>query len=150
MSLLANLDNDIKDAMRAKQMDKLNVLRMLKSAIKYASIEKHGADAEASDAEFMQVAQKEIKKRHDSVAAYEKIGKADAADKERAEISIIKGYLPKELPPDEAKSLAKSCVEELGAKTKADMGPVMKLAREKAAGRIDGKTLSHLVQELLK
>ena len=149
MSLLARLDSDIKDAMRAKAMERLGVLRMLKSSIKAYAIEKGLADEAVDDPAATAIVRKEMKKRQDSVEAFEKGGRQDLADKEKAEAQILSIYLPQALTPDEVEALVKSVVAEVGATSKAQMGAVMKLATERAAGRADGKTLSTMVGELL-
>ncbi len=86
MSLVARIDADLKKAMLARDADKLSVLRMLKSAVKYAAIEKGGADAVPTDADVLAVVRKEAKKREDSVAQFEKAGRQDLADKEKSEL----------------------------------------------------------------
>jgi hypothetical protein len=151
MTLLAQLDSDIKDAMRAKAMDRLTVIRGLKSAIKAAAIEKGlSDDAMAADtATCTAIIRKELKKRQDSIAAFEAT-RPDLADKEKAEAEVIAGYLPKPLTAEEMEALVKSVIAELGATSKAQMGAVMKAAGEKADGRADGKTLSGLVSKLLQ
>ena len=96
MTMLAQLDSDIKDAMRAKAMDRLTVLRGLKSAIKAMAIEKGLAD-EAMDAPMcLAIIRKELKKRQDSIAAFEAT-RPDLADKEKAEIEVLSAYLPQQL-----------------------------------------------------
>jgi len=149
MSLLARLDSDIKDAMRAKAMDRLGVLRMLKSSIKAYAIEKGLADEAVDDPAAMAIVRKEMKKRQDSVEAFEKGGRQDLADKEKAEAQILSIYLPQPLTADEVETLVKGAIAKVGATSKAQMGAVMKLATERAAGRADGKTLSTMVGKLL-
>ena len=148
MTMLAQLDSDIKDAMRAKAMDRLTVLRGLKSAIKAMAIEKGLAD-EAMDAQMcLAIIRKELKKRQDSIAAFEAT-RPDLADKEKAEAEIISTYLPKPLTVEESEALVKAVIAELGATSKAQMGAVMKAAGERAEGRADGKVLSGIVGKLL-
>ena len=148
MTMLAQLDSDIKDAMRAKAMDRLTVLRGLKSAIKAMAIEKGLAD-EAMDAPMcLAIIRKELKKRQDSIAAFEAT-RPDLADKEKAEAEIISTYLPKPLTVEESEAVVKAVIAELGATSKAQMGAVMKAAGERAEGRADGKVLSGIVGKLL-
>lgn len=149
MSLFAQIDNAIKEAMRAKATEQLSVLRMLKSAVKYAAIEKGGQNATLTDEETIQVIRREIKKRQDSVASYDQAGRADLSAKESAEIAILKAYLPQELAAEEVQSLVRQAIAEVGATSKAQMGAVMKLVTERAAGRADGRTLSAEVQKQL-
>lgn len=149
MTLQAQVDNDIKDAMRAKDMPKLNTLRMLKAALKNASIEKGGADAVLDDPEAMVVIRKQIKQRQDSIEGFEKGGRPELAANEKAEIEILSAYLPQALSAEEVTNIVKEAVAEAGATTKQQMGAVMKIASAKAAGRVDGKTLSGEVQKQL-
>jgi uncharacterized protein len=149
MSLLARLDSDIKDAMRAKAADRLVVLRMLKSSIKAYAIDKGLADDAVDEPTTLSIVRKELKKRQDSVEAFEKGGRQDLADKEKAEAAILSAYLPQALTPDEVEALVKGAIAEVGATSKAQMGAVMKLATERAAGRADGRALSGAVGKLL-
>ena len=149
MSLLARLDSDIKDAMRAKAMDRLGVLRMLKSSIKAYAIEKGLADDAVDEPTSLSIVRKELKKRQDSVEAFEKGGRTDLADKEKAEAVVLSAYLPQPLTPEEVEALVKSAIAEVGATSKAQMGAVMKAATAKAAGRADGRALSTAVGKLL-
>jgi len=149
MTLQSQVDNDIKDAMRARDTVRLNALRMLKSAMKNAAIEKGGAESVLDDAEASAVIRKQIKQRRDSVEGFEKGGRLELAAGERAEIEILSAYLPKPLSPDEVFALAREAIAEAGATSKQQMGAVMKIATAKAAGRTDGKTLSVAVQKLL-
>jgi uncharacterized protein len=149
MSLLARLDSDIKDAMRAKAMDRLGVLRMLKSSIKGYAIDKGLADDAVDEPTALSIVRKELKKRQDSVEAFEKGGRTDLADKEKAEAAILSVYLPQPLSAEEVEALVKGAIADAGATSKAQMGAVMKLATERAAGRADGRALSSAVAKLL-
>jgi uncharacterized protein YqeY len=128
--------------MRAKDVTKLGVLRMLKSALKYAAIAKSGAEAELSDAEAVQVIRKQAKQRQDSIESFEKGGRAELADKEKQELAILNIYLPQGMSPDELAKVVRETIAELGATSKAQMGAVMKALQAKVGGRADGKTLS--------
>jgi uncharacterized protein YqeY len=149
MSLLQQIDDKIKNAMRAKDLDTANVLRMLKSSVKYASIEKGGADCVATDAEVIISVRKEIKKRLESIEVFTKGNRPEMAAKEVVEKAILETFLPAGLTGAEIEKLVKEAIAESGATSKAQMGLVMKIATPKAAGRVDGKTLSALVQKLL-
>ena len=149
MTLQSQVDNDIKDAMRARETVRLNALRMLKTAMKNAAIEKGGAEAVLDDVEATAVIRKQIKQRQDSVEGFEKGGRPELAAGESAEIAVLSAYLPKNLSPDEVTALAKEAISEAGATSKQHMGAVMKIAIAKAAGRADGKTLSMAVQKHL-
>ena len=149
MSLLARLDSDIKDAMRARAADRLGVLRMLKSSLKAYAIDKGLADDAVDDATALSIVRKEVKKRQDSIEAFEKGGRTDLADKEKAEAEVLAVYLPQPLSSEEVEALVKSVIAEVGATSKAQMGAVMKAATERAAGRADGRALSAAVGKLL-
>jgi uncharacterized protein YqeY len=149
MSLVAKIDADLKQAMIAREADKLSVLRMLKSAVKYAAIEKGGADAVPTDLEVLAVVRKEAKKREDSITQYTAANRADLADKEKQELEFLRTFLPAQLSPEKLEALVKEAIQETGATSKAQMGTVMKAAQAKAAGQADGKALSQIVQRLL-
>jgi uncharacterized protein YqeY len=149
MSLVAQIDADLKKAMIAREADKLSVLRMLKSAVKYAALEKGGADAVPSDVDVLAVVRKEAKKREDSITSYSAAGRTDLADKEKQELEFLRTFLPAQMSPEQVEALVRAAIQETGATGKAQMGQVMKAAQAKAAGRVDGKTLSQVVQRLL-
>jgi hypothetical protein len=147
MSLQEKVGQEIKAAMLAKDADRLSTLRMLKSAMGYAQIERKTESL--SDADVVAIVQKEVKKRRDSVEQFEKGGRAELAAKEKAEITVLETFLPQALPPEELEALVRATITELGATSKKDMGPVIKAVQAKAAGRADGKTVSGLVGKLL-
>src|SRR2546421_11382512 len=149
MSIQKRIDSDLKDAMRARDATKLGVLRMLKSALKYAAIAKSGVEAELSDAEAAQVIRKQVKQRQDSIESFEKGGRAELANKEKEELSILNGYLPQGMSAGEVAGIVRETIVEVGATSKAQMGAVMKALQVKVAGRVDGKTLSAEVQKQL-
>src|SRR5438105_11542936 len=150
MILQERVDSDLKEAMRAKDTTKLGVLRMLKSALKYAAIAKSGAEAELSEAEAAQVVRKQAKQREDSIESFEKGGRAELAAKEKEELSILNSYLPQAMSADELAKVVRETITEVGARSKAQMGAVMKALQAKVAGRADGKTLSGEVQKQLQ
>lgn len=147
MTLQERLGQDIKAAMLAKDADRLNALRMLKSAIGYLLIEKKTETI--SDPDLISVVQKEIKKRRDSIEQFEKGGRAELAAKEKQEITVLETFLPQPLSPDELENLVRDTITETGASSKKDMGAVIKAVQAKAAGRADGKSISQLVGKLL-
>jgi hypothetical protein len=150
MTLQQRVDSDLKEAMRAKDATKLGVLRMLKSALKYAAIAKSGAEAELSDAEAVQVIRKQAKQRQDSIESFEKGGRAELAEKEGQELSILNAYLPQPMNADELAKVVRETIAEIDATSKAQMGAVMKALQAKVASRVDGKTLSTEVQKQLQ
>jgi uncharacterized protein YqeY len=145
----ARITEDMKTAMRAKDTIALETVRALKSAIKYAAIEKLGADADLDDADAIAVVRKEIKKRQDSVQQFESAGRQELADKEKSEIVVLEKYLPAAMSNEELIALVEAVIAELGATSKKDMGKVMKLLGERTEGRADGKTLSSEVSKRL-
>jgi uncharacterized protein YqeY len=146
---MERIDGDLKKAMLAREAEKLSTLRMLKSAVKYAAIEKGGADYVPSDAEVLAVVRKEAKKREDSVASFDQAGRTDLSAKEKQELEFLKTFLPAQMAPEQVEELVRAAIAETGATGKAQMGQVMKAAQAKAAGQVDGKTLSQVVQRLL-
>lgn len=149
MPLAQQIDADLKDAMRARDAGKLAVLRMLKSALKYAAIEKSGAEGELDEAEATQVIRKQVKQRQDSIESFEKGGRAELAEKEKTELAILTSYLPAAMSAEELTRLVQEAIAETGATGRAQMGAVMKALGPKVAGRADGKTLSQEVQRQL-
>jgi uncharacterized protein YqeY len=149
MKFLEQIDHDLKEAMKARQADKLAVLRMLKSALKNAAIEKGGVDSPLEESEAVAIVRKQVKQRQDSIEGFEKGGRPELAAKEKAEIEVLNAYLPKALSAEEISALVKESIAEAGATSKAQMGAVMKIAQVKAAGRVDGKTLSQEIQKSL-
>lgn len=147
MTVQERVDSDMKDAMRAKDAGRLGVLRMLKSALKYAAIEK--SDAGLDDAAASQVIRKQVKQRQDSIESFEKGGRPELAAKEKEELEMLNAYLPKGMNADELAAMVRETIAEVGATSKAQMGAVMKALQEKVAGRADGKTLSQEVQRQL-
>lgn len=135
--------------MRARDAAKLGVLRMLKSALKYAAIEKSGAEGELDDTEATQVIRKQVKQRQDSIESFEKGGRAELAEKEKGELAILNSYLPAAMSAEDLAGLVRETIAEVGATSRAQMGAVMKALGPKVAGRADGKTLSQEVQRQL-
>ena len=149
MTLSQKIDDDLKQAMRAKDATRLGVLRMLKSAVKYAAIEKSGAQGELDDAEATQVIRKQLKQRQDSIESFEKAGRDELAAKEKEELEILQSYLPAAMSAEELARLVRETIAETGATSKAQMGAVMKALGPKIGGRADGRTVSQEVQRQL-
>ncbi len=134
---------DLKDAMRAKDAAKLSTLRMLKSAVEYYKIETK--QEQLTDADVTAVIKQQVKQRQDSIEGFEKGGRVDLVEKEKAELAILKSYLPAELSPTELEEIIKATIAEVGATSKADMGKVMKAVQAKTAGRADNRLVSQIV-----
>ncbi len=143
MNLTAKIDRDIKEAMKAKEVDRLGALRMLKSSLKYAVIEKGaGSEPDLADADVISVIRKRVKQCQDAVDGFIKGGRAEQAAKEKEEIALLESYLPASLPAEELAALVREAIAETGATGKAQMGAVMKAVMAKAAGRTDGKAVN--------
>lgn len=149
MTFQAQIDQDLKEAMKAKAVERLAVIRMLKAALKNASIERGGINFELDDASAIAIVRKELKKRQDSVEGFEKGNRPELAAKEKSEAAILATYLPQPLTSEEVTALVAAAIQETGATSKAQMGAVMKLANERSAGRADGKALSAAVSAAL-
>src|SRR5881227_2637385 len=115
MTVIERVDSDLKEAMRAKDTTRLGVLRMLKSAFKYAAIAKFGAEADLSDAEAAQVIRKQAKQRQDSIESFGKGGRAELAEKEKEELAILSSYLPQAMGPEELAKVVRETIAEIGA-----------------------------------
>ena len=147
MKLRDKINLDITAAMKAKEADRLSVLRMMKSAVKNREIEKI---RELDDAEVIQTLISLIKQRRDSVDQFTKGGRPELAEKEAAEIRIIEEYLPAAVGDDEIAEAVAVAIEEFGAASIKDMGKVMKACTAKFTGRpLDGAKLSELVKAKL-
>jgi uncharacterized protein len=149
MTLQDKIDLDLREAMRAKEAERLSVLRMIKSALMNATIEKHGAGGKLDDSDAIAVIRKQVKQRQDSITGFERGGRMELAEKEKREIQFISLYLPAPLSDAEITQLVDEAIAAAQATSKAQLGQVMKIATKKAAGRVDGKTLSQAVQRAL-
>lgn len=148
MSLQDQINNDIKEAMKAKDTVKLTALRAVKSQLLLAATEK-GADGETSEEAGMKMLQKLVKQRKDSAALYVEQGRQDLADPELAEAAIIEKYLPEQMSEEELKPILQGIIDQVGASGPQDMGKVMGMASKQLAGKADGKTISTVVKSLL-
>ena len=147
MTLVERVQQEIKAAMLAKDADRLGTLRLLKSAIGYAQIERN--NDRLPDAEVVALVQKEIKKRRDSIEQYQAGGRPELAAREGAEITVLESFLPQPLSADELEQMVRATVQEIGATSRKEMGAVIKAVQSKAAGRADGRTISAAVGRLL-
>src|SRR5256885_6483790 len=147
MNAHERLSAEMKAAMLAKDADRLSTLRLLKAAVGYAQIERKTDNL--SEADCVAVVKKEVKKRRDAIEQYEKGNRPELAEKEKKEIPVLETFLPKPLSPEELEQLVKATIQELGATSKKEMGPVIKAVQAKAAGSAEGKTISAVVGKLL-
>jgi uncharacterized protein len=140
----------LKEAMKTQNKRSVSTLRMMNAAIKDRDIEARGAGKPAAtDDELLSLLQKMIKQRQESLAIYEKAGRADLATQEREEIEIISSYLPKQMSETEARRAIESLVKELGAGGMKDMGRVMAALKERYSGQMDFAKASGLVKGML-
>ena len=148
MSLELRVMEELKTAMKAKDEAALRSLRAIKAAI---IIEKtnEGANGEINEATETKMLQKLAKQRRDSLEIFTKQNREDLAAKEREELAIIERFLPKQMTPEELYAAIKAIIEQVGAKSPADMGKVMGVASKQLAGKIDGKAISDAVKQLL-
>ena len=138
---------DLKDAMKAKEKERTGTIRMLLAAIQTAETE--GSKHEVDDAEIQKIIAREIKKRRESADIYTTNGRADLAETELAEASILEVYQPKQLSDEELAKLIDEAIADTGAESMAQMGQDMKAATAKADGRADGKRISEAVKARL-
>jgi len=149
MTLKGKLKADLVAAMRAKEAEKLSVLRMLATAIQTKEIAlRKGEDVVLSDEQVLEVIAAEVKKRKDSVAAYEAGGRPELAEKEKEEIKILEIYLPAQMSDEELEQIVKAAAAEAGAG--ANFGAVMGKVMGKVKGRADGNRVSAAVKKLME
>ncbi|MEO2074506.1 MAG: GatB/YqeY domain-containing protein [Bacillus sp. (in: firmicutes)] len=146
MSLLERLNNDMKQAMKNKEKDKLSVIRMVKASLQNEAI-KLGTEL-SEDAELT-VLSREVKQRKDSLHEFDKAGREDLVEKLRTELAVVELYLPKQLSEEELSEIVKETISEVGAKSKAEMGKVMSAIMPKVKGKADGSLVNKLVQQHL-
>jgi uncharacterized protein YqeY len=148
MSLKTKVDEAIKDAMRAKEQDKLRALRAIKSLILLEETKENGSGTLSEDEE-LKLLTKAAKQRREALDIYKKQNRPDLAEKEQAELIVIESFLPKQLSEAELLEKLKVIIAEVGATSAADMGKVMGVANKALAGQADGKAISAAVKQLL-
>ncbi|WML47472.1 GatB/YqeY domain-containing protein [Neobacillus sp. PS3-34] len=146
MSLLERLNNDMKQAMKNKDKDKLSVIRMIKSSLQNEAIK---LGNELSGEEELTVLSREMKQRKDSLHEFDKAGRADLVEKLQSELAIVEIYMPKQLTEDEVSEIVKETIAETDATSKADIGKVMAAIMPKVKGKADGSLVNKLVQQHL-
>ncbi len=148
MSLKQQISDDTKDAMKARDADKVSTLRFLQAAVKNKEIELRPNPL--TDEDVVIVLRKSVKQRQDSIEQYVSAGRTDLADKEKMELSIIEGYLPKQMSADQIEAVVKQAIQEVGATSPKEMGAVMKAVQTKTQGTADNKIVSEVVKKLLQ
>ncbi|MBS1687691.1 MAG: GatB/YqeY domain-containing protein [Bacteroidetes bacterium] len=148
MSLEQKVMEELKQAMRDKNEAALRTLRAIKAAILIEKTAEGGSDTMTETAETKML-QKLAKQRRDSLEIFEKQNREDLASKEREELAIIERFLPAQMSQEELTKEVKAIMEQVGAKSPADMGKVMGVASKQLAGKADGKAISETVKQLL-
>ena len=143
MTLKARIQEDMKSALRAGEKEKLGYIRMILAAIKQREVDER---IELDDAQVLSVIDKMMKQRRESIAQFEKAARQDLADKEKAEIQVLSGYLPQQLGDAEIQKEINSVIAETGASGAKDMGKVMAALKGRLAGRADMGKVSGLVK----
>jgi len=145
-NLKQELQNALKTAMKAKDSDRRNAIRLLQSAIKQAEID---GRVNLDDDAVRDILRKEAKKRRETITELEGAGRGDDAAAERFELAVTEAFLPRQLSPDELKPIIQSAISEVGATSMNEMGLVMRTVMPKVQGLADGKAVNAMVRELL-
>ncbi len=146
MSLKEQLANDLKDAIRQRDESRKIAIRMTMSAIKNAEVERGAA---LSEVDVLTLVSREAKQRRESIAEFEKADRRDLVEKERAELEVLKSYLPAQVSRDEIAEAAREVIAEVGAGGPRDKGKVMPVLIGRLAGRAEGREINEVVTELL-
>ena len=146
MSLKARIQEDVKNAMRAHERERLAALRLVTAAIKQKEVDER---IELDDTQVLAVLDKMVKQRRESIEQYQQAGRDDLVAREAYELELIQGYLPKQLSGDELSTLIERSISEVGASTLRDMGAVMNALRPQVQGRADMKAVSEAVKAKL-
>jgi hypothetical protein len=146
MTLRAQVSDDMKAAMRAKDSARLNAIRLLLAAMKQREVDER---IELSDGQVIEVIEKMLKQRRDSISQYEAANRQDLADAEKFEVGVLQTYLPQPLSDDEVAALLDAAITETGAEGVKDMGKVMALVKPQIIGRADVGKVSGLIKARL-
>lgn len=136
----------MKEALKAKDKDRLSVIRMVRAEVKQAEIDKRDS---LTDDEVFDVILREVKKRKDAIAEYTKAGREELAKKEQQELAILEQYLPQPLTEEELRAIVAETVQSLNVSSKKEMGKAIQAVMSQVKGRAEGKTVARLVQEAL-
>lgn len=162
MSLKGKIRAEFKEAFKAKDEIKLSVLKMVQSEIgnaeinKRAKLSKEGktdsleAEALLTDDEALQVISREIKKRKDAIDVYDKAGRPELAERERAEMRVLMSYMPEQMGEDQVRDMVEKAIEQSGAKGEKEIGKVMAVLMPQVKGKADGAMVNKIVKELLQ
>jgi len=143
MTLRERVNEDMKSAMKAREAERLSTIRLLLAAVKQREVDER---ITLDDAGVVAVVEKMLKQRKDSVQQYEQAGRTDLADREKAEMALLSGYLPQQLADAELEAVVAEALAASGAAAPSDMGKVMAIVKPKVAGRADMGKVSALVK----
>tara|TARA_B110000046_G_C12992644_1_gene398545 strand:+ start:667 stop:1110 length:444 start_codon:yes stop_codon:yes gene_type:complete len=146
MTLKEQLKSDLKDAMRAKEVQKRDSIRSINTMIKQIEVDERIV---LDDMKIIQLIQKGIKQREEAIVQFKAAQRNDLVENEQKQINIFSLYLPKQLTDDELETIIKNIIDQVGANNMKDMGKVMNLAKEKVTGSADGKRINLVVKKLL-
>lgn len=146
MSIIDQINSDLKNAMKSGQKELVTTLRSLKSAVRYAEID---AGGKLNDEAMIGVLSKQAKQRRDSIAEFEKAGRSDLVAQEMAELQVIETYLPAQLSEEEIRAKVQAVIAQLNVTDAKGMGQVMKQVMADLKGQVDGKTVNQIVRQLL-
>ncbi|MDT8419193.1 MAG: GatB/YqeY domain-containing protein [Desulfuromonadales bacterium] len=146
MSLQEQLTADMKEAMKARQVERLGTIRQLRSAIKNKEIE---LGQQLDDAAVISVISTQVKQRREAAQMYRENQRPELADKEEAELAVLQGYLPAQLDEEELKRIIAAVIAEVGAASLKEIGKVMPVVMARTKGAADGKLVNQLVRDLL-
>jgi uncharacterized protein len=147
MSLVETLDADFKAALRAKDQEKLSLLRLVRSAVKNLEITKQGA---ASDEDVVEIIQREVKQHKESIEANENAKRPEEVARLQKEVEMLASYLPEQLSGDQIKDIISGTIEETNARGVSEFGKVMGAVMPKLAGKASGDVVGQMVKELLE
>ena len=150
-SLLDRIADDLKEAMRNKDKVRLRTLRSLRSALKNKEIDQRqeGVETVLSEQDQLSVLRKQANQRKDSIEQYEGAGRDDLVEKEKEELEVLEEYMPAQMDDDELREHLEEIIDEVGAESMADMGPVMGRAMDELRGRVDGNRVQEMVKDIL-
>ena len=147
MTIKTQLNESMKDAMKSGDEVRKRTVRMVLAAVKQSEVDKR---TELDDMAVINLIQKEMKNRRESLEEAKKANRADLVEANEAEMKVLEAFLPKAMPPEELRALVQTAIDETGASTPADMGKVMKVVMAKVAGRAANDVVSATVRELLQ
>jgi hypothetical protein len=146
MDIKTRLQQDLKEAMKSKDVLRRNTVRSIQAAIKQVEVDER---KELDDTAVIKILKAEAKKRHESIDAYEQGNRQDDADAERAELAIIEIYLPEQMSREQVKAIAQEVISEVGATSSKEMGKIMPVMLKRLKGQADGKLVNEVIREIL-